>query len=949
MLELKQLTKIYQTKGGSETKALDGVSVSFGETGLVFLLGKSGSGKSTMLNLAGGLDEPTGGEIVVMGKSSQNFSESDFDSYRNTFVGFVFQEYNVLDEFTVKENVALALELQGKTKSDDKVRKILEEVELGEFAKRKPNTLSGGQKQRVAIARALVKEPRIILADEPTGALDSETGKQIFETLKKLSQTRLVIVVSHDREFAETYGDRIIELKDGRIVSDVSRTDGVVSPAEKPEEISPEEMFAKVSAFLRSGEGETYEDFLRATRTVGSSAFAPTEASTPKEYDGNETVLIRSRLSAKKALKMGVSNLKLKPFRLIMTILLSVVSFILFGLFSTIMLYDKDAVLLNSFLESNCEYLLMEKHYELRTSHGTYTQVTYPMTFFTPEEVSACGEEAIGTFDVGIMLPDNITVPYSLQSYYQSRIINRVAVLPENHVAREKLTGTYPVAADEIAVSSYFLDYAKSGIFRPSDEEGNLLDEKTVRSAEDLIGERMMLSGRSYAPVKITGVFDCGRMPEKYDVVKNYPSQNVDRVILSEYGYFREDGPYMLAYVSEAFVEKFIGESKLNRARYFDEAPQYYRSVSIAQESKEWGYTSNRFKVYRKGTEPLRRIFFIEDGIEELQDGQIILPLDGGVVSHYRALAEFNGGDAEYKTFDRAVQFLTNGSYFDAEAQEHILPTEEELEAAPEVVRQYLIARPFSVTIQVYVGNFNYRDIGTYRVVGAYVGGNENNVDGFYCSQNLYDSAMANIGTSDRDPSTTEYVREANAVYDNIIRPITGDQMLRDVLSGLDKTDPDTDIVYRLDNRIYRAVTQTNDIVDLLFVIFLWLGLALAIFAALLLFNFISMSISNKKKEIGILRAVGARGADVFKIFFAETGVIVGICIVLALLGTFLVTLFLNRFIRIGIGLPVSLFAFGAFSVVFMIVLAVAVAFVGTFLPVYLAAKKKPVESIRSL
>ena len=151
-----------------------------------------------------------------MGKSSSTFSKSDFDSYRNTYVGFIFQEYNILSEFSIEDNLSLALELQGKKKDKEKVDYLLKQVDLDGFAKRKPNTLSGGQKQRIAIARALIKDPKIIMADEPTGALDSKTGKQVFDTLKKLSKDHLVIVVSHDREFSEIYGDRIIELKDGK-------------------------------------------------------------------------------------------------------------------------------------------------------------------------------------------------------------------------------------------------------------------------------------------------------------------------------------------------------------------------------------------------------------------------------------------------------------------------------------------------------------------------------------------------------------------------------------------------------------------------------------------------------------------------------------------------------------------------------------------------------------
>ena len=213
MLEVLNLKKVYKSKMGSDVAALDGVTLRFPEKGMVFLLGKSGSGKSTLLNVCGGLDNPTSGEIIVKGRSSKNFSQSDFDSYRNTFIGFIFQEYNILNEFSVEDNIALALELQGKPKDKAAINNLLEEVDLAGYAKRKPNTLSGGQKQRIAIARALIKSPEIIMADEPTGALDSNTGRQVFETLKRLSRDKLVIVVSHDRDFAERYADRIVELR----------------------------------------------------------------------------------------------------------------------------------------------------------------------------------------------------------------------------------------------------------------------------------------------------------------------------------------------------------------------------------------------------------------------------------------------------------------------------------------------------------------------------------------------------------------------------------------------------------------------------------------------------------------------------------------------------------------------------------------------------------------
>lgn len=236
MLETKELVKIYKPKKGVPVTALNKISLKFPEKGMVFLLGKSGSGKSTLLNVLGGLDKYDGGEIIIKGVSSKNFRQQHFDSYRNTYVGFIFQEYNVLDEFSVGANIALAIELQGRRASDSEINDILKQVDLEGFGARKPNELSGGQKQRVAIARALVKKPEIIMADEPTGALDSATGKQVFDTLKKLSETKLVIVVSHDREFAEQYADRIIELSDGQVISDVE-LDGEAEHAETPDGI----------------------------------------------------------------------------------------------------------------------------------------------------------------------------------------------------------------------------------------------------------------------------------------------------------------------------------------------------------------------------------------------------------------------------------------------------------------------------------------------------------------------------------------------------------------------------------------------------------------------------------------------------------------------------------------------------------------------------------------
>lgn len=232
MITVKNLSKAYKSKKNSRlVKALRSVSFTLPDTGLVFITGKSGSGKSTLLNMLGGLDEITEGEIIVNGNNFSDFKTQDYDNYRNSFTGFVFQDFYLLDSFTVAENVCFSLDLLQKSDME-KVEKALTQVDLDGFARRYPSELSGGQKQRVAIARAIVKDPKVIFADEPTGNLDSKMGKQILDLLKSLSKDRLILIVSHNLNDAYKYADRIIELSDGKIVSDLVKRDNFVEGVE---------------------------------------------------------------------------------------------------------------------------------------------------------------------------------------------------------------------------------------------------------------------------------------------------------------------------------------------------------------------------------------------------------------------------------------------------------------------------------------------------------------------------------------------------------------------------------------------------------------------------------------------------------------------------------------------------------------------------------------------
>ena len=229
MLELRSVTKVYET-GGIKRTVLNNVDVNFPVSEFAAILGPSGSGKTTLLNIIGGLDHYTSGDLIINEKSTKKFKDKDWDSYRNHRIGFVFQSYNLIPHQTVLQNVRLALTLSGISKRDSIIRakKALKDVGLSEHIDKLPSQLSGGQMQRVAIARALVNDPDILLADEPTGALDSETSIQIMELLKEIAKDKLVIMVTHNPELADQYATRIIRLKDGKITADSKKYDGSI-------------------------------------------------------------------------------------------------------------------------------------------------------------------------------------------------------------------------------------------------------------------------------------------------------------------------------------------------------------------------------------------------------------------------------------------------------------------------------------------------------------------------------------------------------------------------------------------------------------------------------------------------------------------------------------------------------------------------------------------------
>lgn len=693
MLEVRHLRKQYKTKNGVVTKALDDVSLTFAETGMVFILGKSGSGKSTLLNVCGGLDKADSGEIIIKGKSSAEFSGQDFDSYRNTYVGFVFQEYNILEEFTVEENIALALELQNKKRDKAVIEKILADVDMTNFASRKPNTLSGGQKQRVAIARALVKEPEIIMADEPTGALDSKTGQQVFDTLKKLSETKLVIVISHDRDFAEQYGDRIIELKDGKVISDQTRaeegegarnvrffgTDTVC--VARGAELTDADMLS-IRQFLNKSGGaavistsrERISEMKQDLPELSVGAFEDLkEQPLSKAYPQQK--LIRSHLPARHAIRMGGSSLKTKPVRLVFTIFLSVIAFILFGLASTLMLFDGKSVTKETLGDVGDAHIILSKAY-YETNKGyengelTWEEEYKRRTGYTVDEYNELKTKypgAIAAADVSISLYNNLSITQAAEQYYTTYLDGVIL----NDSSLVYASGRAPEKIDEVAISDYILDMmmlpkAEFSYYKVNEDKSEERVQLKVTKAADIIYSETnpVTITMNSVPYKITGVYKGMEVPETYRELKEAAERDTQFTGSDEVRWYwqdvRSNGMYAKLAVSQELMEKLAksgsGNDNFDFGKYFNYG---ISSVTVGVKSTEnedaYGISSSYLAKYESSDKPLLKVYdFDGNELTSLSAGKIALSYKG-VAGAYNSIYDNNYWKLQQE-YEKAMQ-----------------------------------------------------------------------------------------------------------------------------------------------------------------------------------------------------------------------------------------------------------------------------------------------------
>ncbi len=916
MLKVVNLVKTYKTKKADTVYALNGVSIDFPETGLVFLLGKSGSGKSTLLNAIGGLDVFDSGEIVIKGKSSKDFSQSDFDSYRNTFIGFIFQEYNILENFTVAKNLELALELQGKKPDKQEVNKLLEQVDMLSYANRKPNQLSGGQKQRVAIARALIKNPEIIMADEPTGALDSNTGKQVMETLKNLSKEKLVIIVSHDREFAEIYGDRIIELKDGKIIRDLTKKEIEARQTEsgikylsddlvyikKGQKISDAEALNLTKMILqKSSDRDMFLSFdddankeLKSGAKINESGnkeeFSNTlpEDVKTQEYNGKNLKLIKSHLKFSDSFKMGASSLKTKVAKLVFTILLSFFAFTVFGLVDTFSTWNRATSVWQGVEYEQSKYVILskeQKHENYSSSTGTTLmdlenlREKFPKIEFVPIYGSTYSYYVDGN-NIDLF---NHNLKTSVNPVWSTTALG-VLSIAQTDLNKYGLTieGSLPTSSDEIAITKHLWETI----------------QHNCEGLNSWSGLKLRLSNYSFNDyLKVVGIVDDKVDLGKYENLTDsdfngndgYSLKNsISNVLKSGFSnmvFLSQDNLSIIKDGRGSFSSNYFFANDANIHQQYS-APNALSDIETNFVDKDYsGYTQtnmdivNRFLVYYKGGIASNILSgnandeFSIDDFKPLQEKEVLVPdywLERYVTDYQRLIET---GELKFKI----------------------------------------------------CGDYEGEDVlETYTVIGT--------------TQNMF------------IVSDADYVylgKKYNVECNRFIALLSGTNEDESFIKYCETFD-ENGCKFPVQNSATSIFDMFENIITTVSQVFFYVAIVFAVFASFLLMSFISNSVNSKKREIGVLRALGARGSDIYGIFFNESSIIAFINFALSALATFVASTIINSVIIKKIGATIVLLNFSIRQVLLILAVSWGSAIIASFIPSFKISKKRPIDAINN-
>ena len=948
MLRLQNVRKSYKTKAGN-VNALDCVSLNFPSSGLVFITGKSGCGKTTLLNVIGGLDGIDDGEILVQDKNFSNFSAAEYDSYRNTFIGFIFQEYNLLPEFTVKKNIEIAMELQGRKANEAELEALLKDMEIEGFKTRYPFELSGGQRQRVAIARALVKQPRIILADEPTGALDSGTGIQVLDTLKKLSKDKLVIVVSHDREFAEKYADRIIHLVDGKVAQDVTFTKKEIASNVSEQEGA---LIIREGAELSENEKETLANAIKERKkieVVENLCFRDKRQTGEIVCAAGDCVSLRkSKMKLKSAAYLGLKSLAVKPLRLVLTILISALAFAVFALFDTIANFSTPNVLKNQLNNALSPTIVAYPDYIADYTIGDRYSIKVSESVIK-ELDGKTGGKIKGIFDLrdntAGSVQDTLAITELISSevvvgkrYYANAVNGFVEFEKEKEITKNGkfkdfdyslVYGEYPELIYEngvlvedslykIAISTYLAD---SIIYYLNDSP---LNGKIINTYKDLIGATITVGRQKYT---ITGLIDCGEVPIKYDILRQSTPYNVTtNALLGDFNAYIDSSAKKCLFVAKDFLrtvnEKtssaelfYIGNSTWTMSALNAVKKQVSTYIYNAEEcavNKMLFFDQNNPRDYKAGIADdeilihylnLETLFAAEinalgSNPERLEIKNLIASMGTGTAENNRAaLAEI---------LNKLQVNITNES-FKATIHQHFTATGTKCDKAVKLVGVYFGMDPES-----------YTSASNYKVM-------------------MNENLMRELGVFSRQGEYSKLLFSARSVRFGggvIVNYFTSE-------SGL--------TLNWYNNFTLNTIKSNEIIIRQVANLFLYAAIALALLSVFMLYNYMSTSIANKKQSVGVLRGLGAGGKDIFLTFLCESLIVAFINGILANLFAVLACALVNAYIVQIMHISVHFALFGGRQIFIIILISLLTAISSSALPIFKICKKKPVELIRRL
>lgn len=550
MITLKNVNKVYDENKENQVYALKDINLTLNETGLVFILGKSGGGKSSLLNIIGCLDKASSGQILFHGQDIANFSDADFDKFRGEYLGFIFQEFHIIGEYSIHKNLSIALEIQDKIVSKAAINDALDKVGLTGFANRKAKNMSGGQKQRVAVARALIKDSKVILADEPTGALDYDTGKDIFEMLESISKNKLVIVVSHDGVAAKKYADRIIKINDGRIIEDYENNKLLEEVEIITEEID-ESILKQVSKEFKNG------------KNVSIIKKRPVNKYVNNENENSQLNLTRTKLSLKNIIRLTLYNIKQRFIRVIVSIFIASLSLAMIGASSLFASVSTDKMLIDGMEQKNLNYLNFAKN---RVEKDNFYEEYYSARINTHDYhyLRNEGIDFLNKYDY--ILPTNFA-DYKSNIMIDNNVRGFIECEDNNLLGLKMLAGHMPTNKNEVAITSYLFEAYKKFGLRTS-LEGSIHqpgNNYEINNYDDIIGKTMAI-GANYLEqinLKITGIIDV--KIDEYNDLMNFKgttvSQNIKKYV-KEFSIEKENC-FNYLYVANDFYQDYFFNSNI--------------------------------------------------------------------------------------------------------------------------------------------------------------------------------------------------------------------------------------------------------------------------------------------------------------------------------------------------------------------------------------------------